>query len=88
MLVRTAPRISNRESDMSTVDGDEHSYQVVVNDEQQYSIWRADRDRPAGWHAEGRTGGKQECLDHIGEVWTDMRPLSLRLRMTQAGAGS
>lgn len=73
---------------MSTVDGDERTYRVVVNDEQQYSIWRADRDLPAGWYAEGLTGSRQECLDHIGEVWTDMRPLSLRLRMAQAGAES
>jgi MbtH protein len=57
---------------------DEIRYQVVVNDEEQYSIWRADLDPPAGWRAEGRTGSRQECLDHVDAVWTDMRPLSAR----------
>jgi MbtH protein len=56
-------------------------YTVVRNDEQQYSIWRADRPLPAGWHAQDRRGSKEECLAHIEEVWTDMRPLSLRQRM-------
>ncbi|KPI19946.1 MULTISPECIES: MbtH family NRPS accessory protein [unclassified Streptomyces] len=65
-------------------DTDENGYRVVRNDEEQYSIWRADRELPAGWHAEGTTGTRQECLDHIAEVWTDMRPLSLRRRMASA----
>lgn len=66
---------------------DEGTYRVVRNDEEQYSIWRVGRDLPPGWHAEGTTGTKQECLDHIGSVWTDMRPLSLRRRMAEtAGA--
>lgn len=59
-------------------------YLVVRNDEEQYSIWRADRDVPAGWHPEGRRGTRQECLDHIGVIWTDMRPLSLRRRLAGA----
>ncbi|MEV0414749.1 MbtH family NRPS accessory protein [Streptomyces sp. NPDC050448] len=67
-------------------DTDESGYRVVRNDEEQYSIWRADRELPAGWHAEGTAGTRQECLDHIGTVWTDMRPLSLRRRMAEAGA--
>ncbi|MFC4531514.1 MbtH family protein [Sphaerisporangium dianthi] len=54
--------------------------QVVVNDEDQYSLWPLDRELPAGWRATGFTGGKQECLDHIDQVWTDMRPRSARLR--------
>ena len=53
-------------------------YQVVVNHEEQYSLWAADREPPAGWRADGCTGGKDECLAHIAEVWTDMRPLSAR----------
>jgi uncharacterized protein YbdZ (MbtH family) len=53
-------------------------YQVVVNDEEQYSIWPTDRELPAGWHAGGFTGSKEACLDHIEKVWTDMRPKSLR----------
>ncbi|WP_316779506.1 MbtH family protein [Streptomyces sasae] len=56
-------------------------YRVVLNDEEQYSIWWADRDLPAGWRAEGTEGSKEECLAHIDEVWTDMRPASLRRRM-------
>ncbi len=56
-------------------------YKVVVNHEEQYSIWPADRETPPGWRDEGKTGPKEECLAHIKEVWTDMRPLSLRRRM-------
>ena len=51
---------------------------VVVNDEEQYSLWPADRDLPAGWRHAGFTGSEDECLAHIEEVWTDMRPASLR----------
>lgn len=56
-------------------------YKVVVNHEEQYSIWPADRENPLGWRDEGKSGTKEECLAHIKEVWTDMRPLSLRKRM-------
>ena len=58
-------------------------YKVVVNDEEQYSIWPAYRDLPAGWREAGKSGLKPECLAYIEEVWTDMRPLSLRKRMTE-----
>ncbi|YCK35261.1 MbtH family protein [Actinomadura sp. ATCC 39365] len=58
-------------------------YKVVFNDEQQYSIWPADRTNPLGWHDEGTSGSKSECLDRIEVVWTDMRPLSLRIAMGQ-----
>ena len=51
---------------------------VVVNDEEQYSIWQAGRDLPAGWRHDGFTGTEEECLAHIDEAWTDMRPASLR----------
>ncbi|MFD3437261.1 MULTISPECIES: MbtH family protein [unclassified Streptomyces] len=64
-----------------SVDEDNRSYRVVVNHEEQYSIWFAGRELPAGWTATGFEGSKSECLTHIDEVWTDMRPLSLRLRM-------
>jgi MbtH protein len=57
---------------------EEPLYQVVVNGEEQYSIWPADRPLPLGWRAEGKTGPREACLAHIKEVWTDMRPLSLR----------
>ncbi|WP_433214972.1 MbtH family protein [Dactylosporangium sp. CS-047395] len=53
-------------------------YAVVLNDEEQYSIWPAGDPLPAGWRPEGTTGLKQECLDHIDAVWTDMRPATLR----------
>lgn len=56
-------------------------YKVVVNHEQQYSIYPVDRVNPLGWTDAGKVGPKSECLDHIKEIWTDMRPLSLRLRM-------
>ncbi|ATZ23949.1 MbtH family protein [Streptomyces lavendulae] len=68
---------------MSESQNDERAYRVVRNDEDQYSIWWADRDLPAGWHAEGTEGPKDACLQRIEEVWTDMRPLSLRRRMQQ-----
>ncbi len=51
---------------------------VVINDEEQYSIWPQDRDIPAGWREAGFRGDKEACLAHIDEVWTDMRPASLR----------
>jgi len=62
-------------------------YQVVVNHEEQYSIWPEYKDIPGGWRAVGSKGLKQECLDYIKEVWTDMRPLSLRQAMQQTGSG-
>jgi MbtH protein len=56
-------------------------YKVVVNHEEQYSIWFADREPPLGWREVGKSGPKAECLAYIKEVWTDMRPLSLRKQM-------
>ena len=60
---------------------DKTIYDVVLNDEEQYSIWPAHKELPAGWRKAGKTGPKQECLDYVNEVWTDMRPKSLRDRM-------
>lgn len=57
---------------------DEVRYEVVLNDEEQYSIWWVGRERPAGWRAEGMQGTRAECLAHIDAVWTDLRPLSVR----------
>ena len=57
------------------------SYKVVLNHEEQYSIWPAGRDNPAGWRDAGKSGSKDECLSFIRDEWTDMRPLSLRKRM-------
>ncbi|WP_437515276.1 MbtH family protein [Sorangium sp. So ce1099] len=56
-------------------------FRVVLNHEEQYSIWPAQRELPAGWRAEGTEGTRKECLAHIDRVWTDMRPLSLRKAM-------
>jgi MbtH protein len=64
---------------------DQVRYKVVVNHEMQYSIWFADRENPPGWEDAGREGPKEDCLAYIEEVWTDMRPLSLRKRMDEAG---
>jgi MbtH protein len=68
-------------------DEDTTVYTVVVNAEEQYSIWPADREVPAGWTSDGTTGPKAECLAHIDNVWTDMRPLSLRRAMADDASG-
>ena len=60
---------------------DTTAYKVVLNDEEQYSIWPADRENPKGWRDAGKQGLKAECLAHIKDVWTDMRPRSLRERL-------
>ncbi|QKV97145.1 MbtH family NRPS accessory protein [Streptomyces sp. NA02950] len=62
---------------------DDRTYHVVINAEEQYSIWPTDQDLPDGWTVAGRTGSRDECLAHIDEVWTDMRPLSLRQFMAE-----
>lgn len=58
-------------------------YKVVVNAEEQYSIWPADRPNAAGWSDAGQSGTKDECLAFIKNVWTDMRPRSLREKMDE-----
>ncbi len=63
-------------------------YKVVINHEEQYSIWPEDRENPLGWNDAGKSGTKTECLDYIKEVWTDMRPLSLRKKMEEAEKNS
>ena len=68
----------------SIFDDEEFTFSVVVNHEEQYSIWPADREVPAGWRTTGTEGKKAECLAYINTVWTDMRPLSLRKKMDQA----
>lgn len=60
---------------------DSITYKVVINHEEQYSIWPDFRENPLGWRDAGKSGTKQECLAYIDEVWTDMRPLSLRQHM-------
>jgi len=70
--------MSTDESEDTTI------YKVVVNHEEQYSIWPADRENALGWNDAGKSGPKAECLAYINEVWTDMRPLSLRKKMEAA----
>ncbi|MEU7210881.1 MbtH family NRPS accessory protein [Streptomyces sp. NPDC044989] len=55
-------------------------YDVVHNDEEQYSLWEAERELPAGWHPEGTRGTREECVAHIDRIWTDIRPRSVRER--------
>jgi MbtH protein len=73
---------SSEESKMSNNEvQDNKIYKVVVNQEEQYSIWLAHQENPVGWKDAGIIGNKEECLAHIKKVWTDMRPLSLRQKM-------
>lgn len=64
---------------------DNFTYQVVINHEEQYSIWPTFKDIPNGWKAVGPSGDKDTCLAYIKEHWTDMRPLSLRKSMAAQG---
>ena len=64
-----------------SLDDEETVFNVVMNHEEQYSIWPDYKDLPRGWTAVGKKGTKRECLDYIDQVWTDMRPLSLRQQM-------
>jgi MbtH protein len=72
----------NDEQDDTTV------YNVVINHEEQYSIWPAHLPDVAGWRKDGTSGTKRECLDYIEQVWTDMRPLSLRRQMEAAASAA
>jgi MbtH protein len=65
------------------VQEDNTIYKVVVNHEQQYSVWPAHRENPLGWSDAGKSGSKEECLAYIKEVWADMRPLDLRQKMEE-----
>lgn len=64
-------------------DEDTTIYTVVINGEEQYSIWPANRELPDGWRSDGTIGPRADCLAHIDAVWTDMRPLSLRRAMAE-----
>jgi MbtH protein len=66
---------------MSLETEDKTIYKVVLNDEEQYSIWPVYKANALGWKDAGKSGSKEECLAYINEVWTDMRPLSLRNKM-------
>ena len=82
---RQVERFGPRRGEKTMNANDETIYKVVVNHEEQYSIWFADRDLPAGWKEAGKEGVKEECLAYIEQVWKDMRPLSLRKQMDKAG---
>jgi MbtH protein len=73
---------------MSSAEEDTTVYRVVINHEEQYSIWPEWKEIPAGWRAVGPTGTKDQCLAYVKEVWTDMRPLSLRTWMDENKATS
>lgn len=62
------------------------AYCVVANDEEQFSVWRADSTPPRGWRVVGPAGDLEACLEYIREQWTDMRPLSLRQALAEGHA--
>ncbi|GIJ08940.1 MbtH family protein [Micromonospora andamanensis] len=64
-----------------------YRFAVVHNDEDQYSIWPDDQEPPPGWRREGTAGSRQQCLDHIGGIWTDITPRSLRAALDRDAAG-
>jgi MbtH protein len=70
-----------------SLDSPETRFLVVVNDEEQYSLWPDYKEIPQGWRAAGKQGSKEECLAYIESVWTDMRPLSLRQAMQAQNHG-
>lgn len=69
----------SKRSNGLTIDGDR--FKVLINKEEQYSIWPADLEVPGGWQVVGPEGDKQTCLAYVEENWTDMRPASLRRAM-------
>ena len=71
---------------MSVDEQDRTVYTAVMNHEEQYSIWPADRELPAGWSRVGEPGSKDAVLAYVKQVWTDMRPRSLREAMEEAKA--
>jgi len=72
---------------MANESDDKTTYKVVLNDEEQYSIWPAHRENAPGWRDAGKSGTKDECLAYITEMWTDMRPLTLRKKMQEQRLG-
>ncbi len=63
------------------MDEDNTTYQVLRNEEEQYSLWPLALAVPDGWNAVGKQGSKADCMSYVDEVWTDMRPRSLREQM-------
>ena len=69
---------------MNPDEQEEKIYKVVINAEEQYSIWPADRQNAPGWSDAGKSGPKDECLAYIKDIWTDIRPKSLREKMDKS----
>src|SRR5579864_3951690 len=85
-VMRNTSKPNSTEIEMSVNNSDKEDttiYKVVMNHEEQYSIWPSYKEMPLGWKDAGKTGPKEECLAYIKEVWTDMRPLSLRKKMEE-----
>lgn len=70
--------VDNHVPEEASMSNQQETFKVVLNHEEQYSIWPSHRDNPLGWADAGKVGTKDECLQYIGEVWTDMTPKSLR----------
>jgi MbtH protein len=87
-IIATKKTLRSKTMPGADANEDMRTYSVVINEEEQYSIWLADRDVPTGWRPVGNTGSKTECLEYIDKVWTDMRPLSLRKWMDEIAASS
>lgn len=81
MVIECLEQIQERSIMPSYEEEDTTVYTVVINHEERYSIWPKHKSIPQGWRAVGKEGLKPECLQYVDEVWTDMRPLSLRRRM-------
>lgn len=62
-------------------------YMVLVNDEEQYSLWHTSKALPNGWRDVGVYGSKEDCLAHVERVWTDITPLSVRKRLESMRSG-
>lgn len=77
--------LPDRNGTLMSLDNPETRFNVVVNQEEQYSIWPDYKPLPDGWRLAGKQGSKDECLAYIERVWTDMRPLSLRQAMQAEG---
>ena len=71
---------------MRSDENDDRIHIVLINDEEQYSLWLKGQAIPDGWRAVGKEGTIAECSSYVDEVWTDMRPLSLRKQMEEAAA--
>ncbi|WP_326847143.1 MbtH family protein [Streptomyces kaniharaensis] len=63
---------------------EEATYLVLVNEENQHSLWPASLAVPAGWTVTHGPAGRQDCLDHIENTWTDLRPASLIAALKEA----